>query len=114
MNNSFVFKLYFSSTFNYVQLNYKFLACIEQSLLASKLVWCHAFLQERTQKSIPWVGKKLVGSWEGAPKNMCCHSLKKKMEVESKKLKNNDFRRTSTWNEKLVICLLAVKHTDVT
>ena len=36
------------------------------------------------------------------------------MVVESKKLKNNDFRRTSTWNEKLVICVFAVKRTDVT
>ena len=36
------------------------------------------------------------------------------MEVESKKLKNNDFQRSSAWNEKLVICVFAVKHTDVT
>ena len=78
MNFSFVFKLYFSSTFNYVQLNYKFLACIYQSLLASKLVWCHAFLQERIQKSSPWVGKKLVRSWEGAPKKTCSPFLQEK------------------------------------
>ena len=48
---------------------------------------CHAFLQERSQKSSPRARKKLVRSWEGAPKKMCFHSLKKKMEVESKKLK---------------------------
>ena len=48
---------------------------------------CHAFLQERIQKSSPRARKKLVRSWEGAPKKMCFHSLKKKMEVESKKLK---------------------------
>ena len=53
-------------------------------------------------------------SWEGAPKKMCSHSLAKKMEVESKKIKNNDFRPTIIWNEKLVICVFAVKHTDVT
>ena len=38
MNFSFVFKLYFLSAFNYVQLNYKFLPCIFHSLLTSKLV----------------------------------------------------------------------------
>ena len=48
---------------------------------------CHAFLQERIQKSSPRARKKLVRSWEGAPKKMCFHSLRKKMEVESKKLK---------------------------
>ena len=45
---------------------------------------------------------------------MCFHSLKKKMGVESKKLKNNDFRHTGTWNEELVICVFAVKRSDVT
>ena len=38
MNLSFVFKLYFSSTFNYAQLSYKLLSCIHQSRSTSKLV----------------------------------------------------------------------------
>ena len=72
------------------------------------------FFKNASKKVIQGQGKKLVRSWEGAPKKMCSHSLEKKMEVESKKIKNNDFRRTITWNEKLVICVFAVKHTDVT
>ena len=55
MNFSFVFKLYFSSAINYVQLNYKFLPSTPLRLPSR---WCHAFLQERIQKSTPRARKK--------------------------------------------------------
>ena len=72
---------------------------------------CHAFLQERIQKSSPRARKKLVRSWEGAPKKMCFHSLKKKNGGRVQKIeKKDDFRRTSTWNEKLVICVCSKTH----
>ena len=45
------------------------------------------FFKNASKKVVQEQGKKLVRSWEGAPKKMCFHSLKKKMEVESKKLK---------------------------
>ena len=80
----FVFRLYFSSTFNYVQLNYKFLACIEQSLLASKMV--APCVSSRTHP------KKVVHGQE--KKNLCDlvrvrpkgRVFKKKMQGESKKM----------------------------
>ena len=72
------------------------------------------FFKNASKRVIQGQEKKLVRSWEGAPKKMCSHPLKKKMEVESKKLKNKGFRPTSTWNEKLVNCVFAVKHADVT
>ena len=66
MNFSFVFKLYLSSTFYYVQLNYKFLPRIQHSLPTSKLHWCcHAFLQERIHKSSPIAGGKACAILEG-------------------------------------------------
>ena len=40
---------------------------------------------------------------------MCFQSLKKKNGGRAQK--NNDRRRTSAWNKKLVICVFAVKHT---
>ena len=60
--------------------------------------------------------EKVCAILEGRAQNdVLLFTQEKKMEVESKKSwKNNDFRRTSTWNEKLVICVFAVKHTDVT
>ena len=74
--------------------------------------WCHAFLQERIQKSSPRAGKKGFCDLERArPKKMCFHPLKKKMEVEAKKLKNNDFRCTSTWNKKVsYLCVCSRTH----
>ena len=53
-------------------------------------------------------------SSEGAPKKMYLHPLKKKNGGRvQKKLKNKefDFRRTSTWNERLVICVFARSRT---
>ena len=45
------------------------------------------FFKNASKKVIQGQGKKLVWSWEGAPKKTCFHSLKKKMEVESKNWK---------------------------
>ena len=68
----FVFRLYFSSTFNYVQLNYKFLACIEQSLLASKMVAPCVSSRTHPKKVVHGQEKKkLVRSCKGPPKRTC-------------------------------------------
>ena len=45
------------------------------------------FFKNASKKVVQGQEKKLVQSWEGAPKKKCFHSLKKKMEVQSKKLK---------------------------
>ena len=45
------------------------------------------------------------------PKICVPNQSSKKRELESKKIENNDRRRTSNWNDKLVICVFAVKHT---
>ena len=114
MNFSFVFKLYFSSTFNYVQLNYKFLLCILHSLPTSKLVV--PCVSSRTHPKVvqgQWEKKACVILGGRAPKKVSFHWLRKKMEVESKK-KNEKKWRSSTWNGKLVICVFAVGHNDVT
>ena len=58
MNFSFVFKLYFSSAFNYVQLNYKFLPCIFHSLLTSKLVVPYVSSRTHPKSSPRVVAKK--------------------------------------------------------
>ena len=52
-------------------------------------------------KSSTNVVKKVGRSWKGAPKKVPL-TVKKNLEVESKKRKNiYDFRRTSTWNGKI-------------
>ena len=45
------------------------------------------FFKNASKKVIQGRGKKRVRSWDGAPKKMRYHSLKKKMEVESKNRK---------------------------
>ena len=52
------------------------------------------FFKNASKKVIQGQEKKRVRSWEGAPKKMYSHSLEKKMEVESKRIKNNDFGPT--------------------
>ena len=62
MNFSLVFKLYFSSTFNYLQLNY-----IRTPFRLPS--WCHALLQERIQTSSPKaVEKSLCDFGRARPK----------------------------------------------
>ena len=62
---SFVFKLYFSSKFNYVHCSTtNFYPAFRTSFLLPGW-WCHAFLQERIQKSGPWVGKKSCANLGG-------------------------------------------------
>ena len=86
---SFV-KLYFSSTFNYVQFSHIKLDFKVPVLPSAPQVrlphgQCHAFLQERIQKTVKRSKKSHVRSWEGAPKKMCVHSFSKKVAEESKK-----------------------------
>ena len=74
--------------------------------------WCHAFLQERIQKSSPRVRKNASAILKGRAQKRCVsiHS-RKKMEVEAKKLKNNDFRCTNTWNKKVsYLCVCCRTH----
>ena len=111
MNFSFAFKLYFSSTFNYVHCSTTNFYPAFSTSFRLQCWWCHAFLQERIQKSGPWAGKTACVILGGCAQNGVFPFTQEKMEVESKNLKNNDFRRTSTWKEKLVICVFAVKHT---
>ena len=98
---SFV-KLYFSSTFNYVQFNHIKLDVRVPVLPSAPHVrlpnrQCHAFLQERLQNAV-----KRSKNWKpcaisrGRAQKMCVHSLLKKVAEESKKDKLIDFRRT--WN----------------
>ena len=95
MNFSFVFKLYLSSTFYYVQLNYKFLPRIQHSLPTSKLHWCcHAFLQERIHKSSPIAGGKACAILEGRAQKDVFPFTQEKNGGRVQKMKNNDFRRT--------------------
>ena len=53
------FLITYNSTTNY------FLPCIQRSLSILKLVTCHAFLQERIQKSSPRIGKKAFAILRG-------------------------------------------------
>ena len=95
-------KLYFSSTFNYVQLNYNF-PDINVCSLHSALHFRLPRVSSRThpKNSTNVVKKKVVRSWKGAPKKVPL-TVKKNLEVESKKRKKiYDFRRTSTWNGKI-------------
>ena len=112
MNFSFVLKLYFSSASNYAQYHYKFLSCIKHFLSTSKLNWwCHAFLQERIQKSSPRALKKACAILKGRAQKDVFPSTQKKMEVEAKKLKKNDFRCTSAWNKKVsYLCVCSRTH----
>ena len=92
-------KLYFSSTFNYVQFNHINLD-IKVSALPSALHvrlpnrQCHAFLQERIQNAVRKGRKKPCAILKGRAQKMCVHSPKKKVAEESKKDKLVDFRRT--------------------
>ena len=80
---SFV-KLYFSSTFNYVQFNdikLDIKVPVPPSAPHVRLPsrQYYAFLQERIQNALKRSKKSHVRSWEGAPKKMCVHSLLKKV-----------------------------------
>ena len=110
-NFSFVFKLYFSSTFNYVQLNYKFLSLTSFRLPGWR---CHAFLQERIQKSSPRAGRKACVILGGRAQRDVFPFTQEKNGGIVQKMKNNDYWCTSTWNENQVICVFAMGHTDVT
>ena len=86
---SFV-KLYFSSTFNYVQFSHikldikvPVLPSVPHVRLPNRQ--CHAFLQERIQNAVKRSKKSHVRSSEGAPPKMCVHSFSKKVADESKK-----------------------------
>ena len=85
------FKLYFSSTFNYVQFNHIKIAVKVPVLPSAPHVrlpnrQCHAFLQERLQNAV-----KRSKNWKpctisrGRAQKMCVHSLLKKVAEESKK-----------------------------
>ena len=99
---SFV-KLYFSSTFNYVQFNHIKLDVKVPVLPSAPHVrlpnrQCHAFLQERLQNAV-----KRSKNWKpcaisrGRAQKMCVHSLLKKRGGGVQKTdKLIDFRRT--WN----------------
>ena len=103
----------FHQLFYYVQLNYKLISTLHSALPFDFQVGvAMRFFKNESKKVVQGYGKKLVRSWEGAPKKMCFHSLKnKKMEAESKKMKNNDARRTSTWNEKVsYLCVCSKTH----
>ena len=62
MNFSFVFKLYFSSASNYVQLNNKFLSCISHFLSTSKLMVPCVSSRTHPKKQSKGREKKLVRS----------------------------------------------------
>ena len=51
------------------------------------------FFKNASKKVIQGRGKKRVRSWEGAPKKMRYHSLKKKNGGRVQKSKNNEDRR---------------------
>ena len=65
------------------------------------------FFKNASQISSPWAGKKNLCDLVRVRPKGCVQE--KKWRQSPKKLKNNDRRRT--WNEKLVICVFAVKHT---
>ena len=72
---------------------------------------CHAFLQERIQKSSPRARKKTCAILGGrAQKDVFPFTQEKNGGRVQKIEKNDDFRRTSTWNEKLVICVCSKTH----
>ena len=63
MNFSFVFKLYFSSASNNVQLNYKFLSCAHFALPFDFHVGgAMRFFKNTSKKVVQGQGKKLVRS----------------------------------------------------
>ena len=96
-------KLYFSSTFNYLQLNYNNPNINISSFTQHFTCDFQKGSSMRFFKNASKKGKRRknsrVRSWEGAP---CFDSMQKKVAVESIKRKNIWFRSTSTWNEKLV------------
>ena len=77
----------FHQLFNYVQLNDKLISTLHSALSFDfQVVVAMRFFKNASKKVVQGYEKKLVRSWEGAPKKMCFHSLKnKKMEAESKK-----------------------------
>ena len=94
---SFV-KLYFSSTFNYVQFNQINIDVKVPALPSARHArlpnrQCHAFLQERLKNAVKG-SKKPCAILRGRAQKMCVHSLLKKVAEESKKDKLIDFRRT--------------------
>ena len=78
MNFSFVFKLYFSSASNNVQLNYKFLSCISHFLSTSKLVVPCVSSRTHPKKYSKGREKSLCDLERARPKKMCLHPLEKK------------------------------------
>ena len=83
-------KLYFSSTFNYVQFDHIKLDIKVPVLPSAPHVrlpnrQCHAFLQERIQKGSKKVEKMPCVILRGRAQKMCEHSFSKKVAEESKK-----------------------------
>ena len=77
--------------------------------------WCHAFLQERIQKSSPRVRKKACAILKGRAQKRCVsiHSRKKwRWKPENWKIMIFDVLVPEI--KKLVICVFAVEHTDGT
>ena len=92
---SFV-KLYFSSTFNYIQFNHinlKFLPFLQH--LTDDFQIGNAMRFFKNASKTQYSGRKKV-ILKGRAQKMCVHSPLKKVAEESKKDKLIDFRRT--WN----------------
>ena len=77
--------------------------------------WCHAFLQERIQKRSPRAAKKksLCNFGRARPQKSV---FPLGQEKNGGGVQKNDEKkwRCSTWNGKLVTCVFAVGHDDVT
>ena len=110
MNFSFVFQLYFSSAINYVQLNYKFLPSIQHSLATSKLVVPRVSSRTHPKKQSKSKEKTCAILGGRAQKDVFPFTQEKNGGRVQKIEKNDDFRRTSTCNEKLVICVCSKTH----
>ena len=104
---SFV-KLYFSSTFNYVQFNYINLNINVSALPSAPHVrlqnrQCHAFLQERIQNAVQWSEKSHLE--RARPKKYESIHPSQKVAEESQKNKFINFQTHLKLNT-LVICVL--------
>ena len=95
---SFV-KLYFSSTFNYIQFNHIKLDVRVPVLPSAPHVrlpnrQCHAFLQERIQNAVKRSKKAMCDLERARPKNVRPFTLEKSGGEVQKTGKLVDFRRT--------------------
>ena len=111
---SFV-KLYFSSTFNYVQFNYINLNINVSALPSAPHVrlqnrQCHAFLQERIQKAVQWLKNSHLE--RARPKNCASIHPRKKWRRSPKKI---NLLISDAPEIKRVSCLcFPSEHTDAT